>query len=130
MAKEHPRYANADFPDYEYVEYPKMIYPGADDPRKPYDAKGRPLQGIIVQNEAEEREAMGLEAPEAEAPAARTPRAVETGSPGTKRMLTPADEKAELLEQANTLGVKVDKSWSLARIQDAIDTHQAERDVV
>ncbi len=123
--KEHPRYASMDFPDYEYQEFPRMIYPGAADQKKPYGKDGKPLKGIIVHNEDEERIALGLptEPDPEEAPRAR-PVLVETGSPGISRLETPEDQKAALLQEADVLGLTVDKRWSIARLQDAIDTHK------
>lgn len=130
MAKEHPRYANMEWPEYEYREYPKMVYPGAKNPAKPYDAKGRPLRGILVKDEAEEAEVMGEPAPQQERePERETGRLVPTGSANVERLKTPEDEKAELIERAGVLGVQIDKRWSIAKIQDAIDTHQ-QKDVV
>lgn len=133
MAKrEHPRYENTDWPDYEFREFPMMVYPGSSDggrtpdrdPKKP----GAFLQdAIVVNNEAERRAALELEPEEAEeAPAARKAEFVETSSRGVRRLKTADDDRAEALEEADALGVQVDKSWSLARIQDAIDTHRAE----
>lgn len=119
MAREHPRYANMEFPDYEYREYPKMIYPGAPDPRKPYDKNGKPLKGILVQDEDEERRVLQKDA-----------NLLPTISPGVQRVQTPADEKTELLERAKVMGVQVDARWSVARIQDAIDSHGKEEEVV
>lgn len=126
MAREHPRYADMEFPDYEFREYPKMVYPGAKDPAKPYDGKGRPLRGIQVANEEEERQALGL-ADDGDAP---KPTLVETSAPNTSRVQTPEDEKAQLVQEAEVLGVTIDKRWSIARIQDAIDTHKAQAAVV
>lgn len=120
MPREHPRYSAMaeSWPDYEYREYPLMVYPGAKDQAKPYDAKGRPLKGIVVNNDEERDEALGATAPET----------VQEG--GVTRLKTEADDHAELLAQAEVMGVKVDKRWGVARLQDAIDTHRAGKDVV
>lgn len=117
MAREHPRYADMEFPEYEWQEFPRMVYPGAPDQKKPYDKKGRPLKGVIVNDDAEMAAALGTveDAPEPEfVPAAG----------GAERLKTAEDEKAELLEEAEVLGVQVDKRWGVAKIQDAIDAHK------
>lgn len=133
--REHPRYENAEFPDYEYREFPKMVYPGAEDPLKPYKTKGKlagkPLDGVLVHDEEEERIALGLSAEEQEDTGAtrkalptRGGKTVPTSAKGVDRLRTDADEKDDLLQEAETLGLKVDKTWSVGRIQDAIDTHK------
>lgn len=142
MAKEHPRYEGTEWGGWEFQEFPMMVYPGAPDPKKPYDKHGKPLPGVIVQNveeaaavmpkpEAEEAPA-GAEAlaPVAEAPApvAEVPAApvatVET-SPGVSRLETDEDVKVRLLAEAERLGVTVDKRWGVGRLQDAIDSADA-----
>ncbi len=119
-AREHPRYANTEFDDYEFREFPMMVYPGAADQKKPYGKDGKPLAGIIVNNEDEYRQALN---PEGEA----TETVVEKGQ---TRLKTPEDARKELLEAAEVAGVQVDKKWSAARIQDAIDSAAAGKDVV
>lgn len=132
--REHPRYENAEFPDYEFREYPMMVYPDAEDPKKPYLTKGKlqgkPLPGIIVNNEEERRIALGLSAEEQEETGAtrkalptRGGRTMPTSAKGVDRLRTDDDDKEDLLQQAENLGLKVDKSWSVGRIQDAIDSH-------
>lgn len=127
MAKEHPRYQHTEWPDYEFREFPMMVYPGAENPLKPYDAKGKPLPGVIVNTAEEADSALGIDRSE---PAEEAPRAavktVATKSPGVQRMETEDDQHTRLNEEAAVLGVKIDKNWSLARKQDAIDTHKAE----
>lgn len=120
--REHPRYQSHEWPDYEFNEYPMMVYPGAADQKKPYGANGKPLAGIVVNNEAEFREALGLDED------GKAPATVE--DKGVTRLKTEADEQADLLAEAEVLGVKVDKRWGLAKLQDAIDTHKAGKDVV
>lgn len=135
MAKQHPRYAEMDFGDWEFNEWPMMIYPNAPNPLKPYDERGRPLPGVIVQNQAEADEVLGIDRSAAEplegvegnsaTPAPRT--AVPTASPGVSRLPTPEDEKAELIAEAERLGIQqFDRRWSIARMQDCIDTFKAE----
>lgn len=133
--REHPRYENAEFPDYEFREYPKMVYPGADDPLKPYKTKGKlagkPLDGVLVRDEDEERRALNLETEEQEETGAtrkalptRGGKTMPTSAKGVDRLRTDDDEREDLLQEAENLGLKVDKTWSLGRIQDAIDTHK------
>ena len=133
--REHPRYENAEFPDYEYREFPMMVYPGAEDASRPYKTKGKqagkPLDGIIVNNEEERRVALGLGSEEAEDTGAtrkalptRGGKTMPTSAKGVDRLRTDDDEKEDLLQEAENLGLKVDKSWSVARIQDALDTHK------
>jgi hypothetical protein len=102
-----------------------MVYPGAKDPSKPYDSRGKPLRGIQVANAEEERQALGLA--DEDTP---KPTLVPTSAPGTSRVQTPEDEKAQLIQEAEVLGVTIDKRWSVARIQDAIDTHKQAQAVV
>lgn len=131
MAKrEHPRYEHTEWPDYEFHEFPMMVYPGSNDggktpdpdPRRP----GTFLQQAVCVNSEEERRAVLDIAdpvpPEAPAPASTT--LVDNGA-GTKRLQTEEDQRAELIQQAETLGVQIDKRWAVARIQDAIDAHRA-----
>lgn len=133
--REHPRYENTEWPDYEFREYPMMVYPGADDPLKPYKAsgreKGKPLAGILVNNDEERRIALGLDEEEAEDTGAtrkavptRGGKTMPTSVKGVDRLRTDDDDKGDLLQEAENLGVKVDRTWSVARIQDALDTHK------
>lgn len=117
MPREHPRYAAmADhWPDYEYNEYPRMAYPGAPDPKKPYDAKGKPLKGVLVENDDEYNRVMAKDA-----------ELLPTISPGVQRVQTQEDEREALIVRATQLGVQFDKRWGLARLQDAIDSHTRE----
>lgn len=137
MAKrEHPRYENTEWPDYEFREYPKLVYPGAPDQSKPYGANGKPLKGIQVNNPEEEREALGLDAPEGGEEAdpkerrvstsTRAGKTMQTSAKGVDRLRNEADEKEEMIAEAEALGVQIDKSWSPARIADAIETHKAD----
>jgi len=114
--KEHPRYALTQWPEYEFHEFPMMVYPGAADPRVPEysEEDGRKLKfpGVTVANQEELDKLLGGGA--------------ETIRDGDKvRVKSEDDERAELLQEAEHLGVSVDKVWSTARIQDAIDTKKA-----
>lgn len=132
MAKrEHPRYENMEWPDWEYQEYPLMYYPGAPDQKKPYinapgsADHGKPLKGVIVNNEEEHRQliegdrraAGGGDSGVVLAP---------TSAKGVSRVRTEADEKAELIEEAESLGVTFDRRWGLAKLQEAIDAFRSE----
>lgn len=121
MPKEHPRYTNFEWPDYEFREFPMMVYPGAPDQKKPYGRDGKPLKGVLVNDEAEYAQVMGD---------GGTAATVETSASGVSRVRTEADQKAALVEEAETLGVTFDKRWSVARIQDAIDAHRNQAEVV
>jgi hypothetical protein len=112
-----------------------MVYPGAPDQKKPYDAHGKVLPGVIVNSAAEADEALGIDRsePETEAPApvpkARTP--VPTSANGTSRMPTAEDARTDLIAEAERLGIQqFDKTWSVARMQDTIDTFKTENEVV
>lgn len=119
MAREHPRYANFEWPEYEFREFPLMIYPGSADGgktpdplmRKGHRVPGKFVQDGVVVNSPEEMK-LALESEDLET--------VEEG--GVTRIKTPEDERQELLGRAETAGVKVDKRWSATRIQDAIDS--------
>lgn len=111
MAKEHPRYAETEWEAWEFREYPMMVYPGAKDQARPYDERGRPLPGVLVQNADEARQAMGLEVS-----------TVATSSKGVARIETDDDSRERVIAEAKALGIKFDKTWSVARIQDAIDS--------
>lgn len=134
MAKEHPRYASVEWPEWEFREYPMMVYPlNREDPRKPTyvksgKRKGQPIAGVVVKDDAELAEVLGLEVePAAAAPAAGgRKRKLVPGSGGAQRLENDDDELAALQVEATDLGVQFDRSWSLARLQDAIDTKKAE----
>lgn len=134
MAKQHPRYEGTDWPEWEFREFPMMVYPGAADQKKPYGDDGRPLAGVIVNTPEEADAALGIvrEAPEPEvkAPAKPVEFVPAENTAGVQRVKTPEDEREELLAEAEQLGVVVDKRWSVARIQDAIDTKKADTTVV
>lgn len=127
----HPRYAAMaeqwEKDNEDWKEFPMMVYPGAPDPRQPvYAEPGDPgykpgklrYEGVVVQNEEE------------------LARVIDgAGSSGVHRELgqparasTLEDDRDALLQEAANLGLKeVDPAWSLARIQDAIDTKKAEK---
>ena len=125
MAKEHPRYADTEWPAWEFREYPMAVYPGSSDGGRTPDpnpdwnpgqkhSKRWLQECVIVQNEEERLQVLGGDAKTV------------TDSSGAQRVATEADERAALIAEADRLGVVIDKRWSLARIQDAIDSHKAE----
>lgn len=130
MAKEHPRYENTEWPDYEFHEFPMVVYPGSADGGKTPDADpskpGKFLQTpVVVADEAERRAALDLDAPVAQDDDAARPlsgKLVDAGN-GTKRLETAEDERNALISQLETAGVQYDKRWGLARLQDAWDEH-------
>ncbi len=129
MAREHPRYASTDWPEWEFIEFPKMVYPGSKDGGKTPDRDpkrpGVLLQaGVIVNDEAELRVALELAPAEAEDAAPAKPRLVEATG-GAQRLATPDDDIKALRQQCDELGVTYDKKWGAGRLQDAIDTHNA-----
>lgn len=137
MAKEHPRYADMDWPPWEFVEFPMMVYPGSADGGRtpdrnehhnPGDKRSKPFlqDGVIVNSEEERRQVLGIDEAVPADPAFQASGRLVDGAGGAKRLATEADERAELIAEAERLGVVIDKRWSLARIQDAIDSHKAE----
>src|SRR4051812_22663121 len=112
MAREHPRDASMEWEEWAFKEFPMMIYPGAPDPKKPYDAKGKVLPGIIVNSPEEADAALGIdrsEEPAAPAPKAAAARRLVPGpTKDTQRLSNDEDDRKELLEEAEALGVQID----------------------
>lgn len=130
MAKrEHPRYETTEWPDWSFEEWPMMVYPGSADGGKTPDRHptkaGAFLQTpVIVHSEEERRAVLEIEEPvekEAARPVSTT--LVDAGA-GVKRLQTEDDQRLALITEAETLGVQIDKRWSVARMQDAIDTYK------
>lgn len=92
----HPLYTGMVFPDYEYREYPKMVYPKGIDAK---DDKGKPIPGIVVNNDEEEARVMN------------------TGTPPVRE----ADEIVRLTTLADVKGVQIDKRWGVAKLTAAIE---------
>ena len=121
--KEHPRYATTEWPDYEFNEYPMMVYPGSKDGGKTPDRDPcRPgvfLQAaVIVQNDEELKRVL------ASVDGGEELKTVKTAE-GAVRLANDDDTKAALIEEAEALGVTIDKRWGVAKLQDAIDAHRA-----
>lgn len=58
----------------------------------------------------------------------QVPQLIVPGAPAQPAAESPSDHKvarADLIAKAESLGVEFDKRWSAAKIQDAIDAHQA-----
>lgn len=116
MAKrEHPRYENMDWPDWEFREFPMMIYPGAPDPRVPvYHTEGRQrgklkFAGLVVNDEDELARALA----EGEDVATIT-------EDGRQRLTTAEDDRQALIAECDERGLKIDRRWASARLEDAI----------
>jgi len=105
-----------------FQEFPMMVYPGANDQKKPYGADGKALKGILVNNEDERDQALGLGA----YAKAEPPKLVDEGG-GKERLRTPEDDRLELIAKAEALGLQIDKRWGAARLEDAIS--QAENPI-
>lgn len=126
--KEHPRYESTEWEDYEFREYPMMVYPGSADGGRTPDRDPRTpgkflTPAVLVNNEEERRLALDIDTPvEAEPEPQRTRTLVDAGN-GTQRLQTPEDERNELIERLETAGVQYDKRWGLVRLQDAWDEH-------
>lgn len=111
MAKEHPRYANTEWPDPEFQDYPRMVYPGGLDSKVPAaqvkrllpGAKPGPNQGVIVNDPEEERIVM---------------------AGGV--IVREGDEKAELLNRAERLGARVDKRWGVEKLREVVEAAETE----
>lgn len=120
MAKTHPRYENADFGEWSFNEFPLMLYPGAPDPTKPvYETEGKnrgklKFAGVIAEDEDEAKRIIA---------GAQT---VKPDDGGPARLETAEDALEAKQREATDMGVQFDKRWSLARLQDAIDTKRAE----
>lgn len=126
--KEHPRYENTEWPDYEFHEFPMMVYPGSADGGKTPDADpskpGKFLQTpVTVHDEAERRAVLEIDTPVDPEPARAPSRALVDNGDGTQRLQTAEDERNELISKLETAGVQYDKRWGLARLQDAWDEH-------
>lgn len=113
MAKEHPRYAGMEWPEPDFSEYPKMVYPKDKDPRVPAHlikrlVTGKPAglnQGVLVENKAEEDLIMGGGVIHHE-----------------------VDVLEDLRQKLRTLdpSVQIDKRWGATKLQGLIDEKEAE----
>lgn len=117
--REHPLYENADWDDYEFREFPMMIYPGAKNPRVPeyWSAeddipRGKragelKFVGVTVENDEELDRVLG---------------GAKTLTQGNvTRVETEEDERLGLIVKAGQMGVQVDKRWGVSRLKAAID---------
>jgi hypothetical protein len=93
-----PIVPNIDFPDYEFVEYPKMVYPGSSDGKPKTNGKGQSEPGVLVNNAAEEAEVMA------------------TGAAPVRD----EDEQARLQTLCEINGVQFDKRWGAAKLTKAL----------
>lgn len=121
--KEHPLYENAEWPDYEFREFPMMVYPGARSPKNPeYFSEDDELPrgkhvgdlkfvGVIVQNDEELDRVLGGAKTVTEA--------------GVTRVRTEEDDRQALIVKASQMGIQVDRRWGVSRLQTAIDEASA-----
>ena len=107
-----------EFPDYEYREFPMAVpvLAGAIQ-RSPYDARGKSHPVVIVQNQAEYDALAGGDVEVVPVNAA----VVESAG----RVKTEEDEREALYVKADQVGAKIDKRWSIERIESAIEAAQA-----
>lgn len=127
-------YDKMQFPEYEFREFP-MAVPMVDgvpcfDPdvlKKPYDfsnpRKPKPYPIVTVKSQEELNQ---LRAGEVEVTPPNPHNATET-----QRVVTEDEEREALYVRAEQLKVKIDKRWSVERIEKAIsDAEKAEEPVV
>lgn len=135
----HPLYSGHTFREYEFQEYPRMVYPGAENPKKPYSTEagkgyGKPLPGVIVNDEEEESRALKLsqhfDAKHRPGNLERGGETVQTMAKGVHRLVSEEDRRASLIQEADNLGVQIDKRWKADRIEAAIEAHKSASDVV
>ena len=106
----HTVFDAIEFPPYEFHEFP-MTVPVNDDGSvadSPYDERHKLKPVVIVQNQAE---LDALKGPDVVL--------IAVGD-GSSRVQSEADIRAVLYEQAETRGVRIDKAWSVERIEKAL----------
>lgn len=92
------RYEKLNFPDYEYREYPKVVYPHSPDGKPVANGKGQQEGGVTVLNAEEEAAVMA-----------------------TKSLpVRETDELERLHMLCSVKGIKCDKRWGVDRIIAAI----------
>lgn len=109
---------NMNFPDYEFAEFPMAIpvVDGVIQPT-PYDERHKAHPVVIVNSQAELE---ALKGPEVKLVA------VNPHDPAsTLRVESEDDIRAALYVQADQAGVKIDKRWSVERIEQALQDHAA-----
>lgn len=113
--REHPRYENMEWREWEYKEYPMMLYPGAEDPRKPEyhtdprtKRPGLKYPGVIVRSD-EELDKVLTGAAEFDAVSGE--------------LLTEEDERKALISECELHGIKIDRRWNSDKLQKALDDH-------
>lgn len=118
-------YDMMEFPPYEFREFPQAIpVVGGKIQPTPYNAKGK-LHPVVIVNSQAELDA--LQGPEVElVPINPT----QVSAESVQRVETEDDVRAALYRQAEQLGVKIDKKWSVARIEDTIKAAAEAKEVV
>lgn len=111
-------YDDMAFPDYEYREFPMAVpYVNGRVMESPYDENNKAHPVVMVNSQDELDELSGGKAEVVPQNYEKT----------VSKVKTDDDEKDELLVKADQLGVKVDKRWSVDRIEKAIKDHQDEQ---
>lgn len=107
-------YDNMEFPAYEFREFP-MAVPVLNGvvQDSPYDARGKSHPVVIVQNEDELQALTGPQA------ASLLPVSEERVT-RTLRVQGEVDIRKALYAQAEQAGVKIDKKWTVSRIEDTL----------
>lgn len=93
------RYQKLNFPDYEYREFPKVVYPDGVDGKPKTNGTGQAESGITVLNAEEEAAVMASKAPPVRA----------------------SDELERLQAICEVKGIKYDKRWGHDRLVTTIE---------
>lgn len=118
--REHPRYENMEWPDWEFREYPMMVYPGAKDIRVPEYHKDGKLAGklvhpgVIVQHDGELEKVLAGE--------------IELNESGTG-LITDEDVRGGLIQELTRLGVQFDRRWGIEKLQNALDDASVKEEI-
>lgn len=109
-------YTTMKFKPYQFEEWPQAIpvLNGVVQPT-PYKDSGKAHEVVIV-NSQEELDAL-------QGPGVKTVAINPDVVSSPKRVETEDDIRSELYRQAEQSGAQIDKSWSVARIEDAITSH-------
>lgn len=132
MAKrEHPRYENTEWEDYEFREYPMMVYVDRRTKKvlkvptdHPNWDPGNPKSKRWVEDEVTVNSDEELKALRATVEGGGELSTVTAG--GATRMTNPEDARQALIAEAEVLGVQVDKRWGADKLQAAIDAFKEE----
>jgi hypothetical protein len=113
-------YDKMEFPGYEFREFPAAVpVVGGKVMPTPYDERGKSHPVVIVESQAE---LDALQGPEV------TLVPVTEGSGHAMRVENEDDIRKVLYVQAEQAGVTIDKRWSVARIEDALQNAAKAKD--